>query len=192
MRVPRTYQPLALSTPRLRLRQVKRSDLRAIFNLASDEQVARFVLWKKHENLGDARVFLRALKQPDVVTWAIEQKAEPGLIGIVILHSFNLRHKHLELAYNLAREHWGQGIAAEAASRLVAHVFNVWQLNCIEATCMPENHRSIRVLEKLGMQFEGVMRKSHLRSEGDFVDMSLYSILRSEWELRAGSQRPKT
>ena len=165
MRVPRTYQPLALSTPRLRLRPVKRSDLRA---------------------------FLRALKRPDVVAWAIEQKAERGLIGTIILHSFNLRHRRVELAYNFAREHWGHGIAGEAASRIVAQLFNIWQLNRIEATCMPENHRSIRVLEKLGMQFEGVMRKSHLRSEGDFVDMSLYSLLRSEWELRAGSQRPKT
>ena len=187
MRVSRTYQPLALSTPRLRLRPVKRSDLRAVFNLASDEQVARFVLWQKHENLGDARAFLRALKQPDVVTWAIEQKAEPGLIGTIILHSFNLRHRRVELAYNLAREHWGYGIAGEAASRIVAHVFNVWQLNRIEATCMPENHRSIRVLEKLGMQFEGVMRKSHIRSEGDFVDMSLYSLLRSLWEGERGA-----
>jgi len=79
----------------------------------------------------------------------------------------------------VARGRWGRGIATEAARLVLRYAFEHYGLNRVEATCMPENAGSRRVLEKLGMEHEGRLRRSHLRHDG-FHDMDLFSILRDE------------
>ena len=81
-----------------------------------------------------------------------------------------------EIAFNLSRAHWGQGLATEAAGAALHHAFHELGLNRIEAACMPENTSSRKVLEKLGMICEGRMRKSHRRYDG-FHDMDLFAVL---------------
>jgi RimJ/RimL family protein N-acetyltransferase len=95
------------------------------------------------------------------------------------------RHARAELTYMVARECWGRGYATEAARAVVRYGFEVLGLQRIQATHFPDNPASGRVMEKLGMSREGVLRQ-YVRRRGVPADLVLYSLLRGEFEGRRG------
>lgn len=166
-------------TSRLRLRALKVDDAPAVFSYASDPEVTRFTLWPAHPNEPYTRGFLQFFTAPTMLNWAMVLPGSPDAIGMVFLHSLNQHHKKAEIAFNLARSHWNRGVATEAATAILDYAFDALALNRIEATCMPANTASRRVLLKIGMTCEGRTRQSHARHDG-FHDMDLYGVLRSE------------
>jgi len=103
-------------------------------------------------------------------------KASGRVIGDCGLH--RLRHVDgdpVEITYHLAREHWGQGYATEAARCLVRHGFVDLGLDEIAAAVNPANIRSIRVAEKLGLRLQRMVEwpKQGL--------VNLYGITREEY-----------
>ncbi len=103
---------------------------------------------------------------------------EAGLVGAMGL-DFAPEHARAELGYWVGRPSWGQGFASEAARELVRYGFEVLGLNRIQAHHMVRNPASGRVLEKCGMQKEGVVRQ-YLKKWGEFEDIVMYSILASD------------
>jgi [ribosomal protein S5]-alanine N-acetyltransferase len=162
------------------LRGLSVGDAPAVFAYASDPEVARYTLWPPHESEDATREFLRRLTLPWILGWAIVPRGGDSAVGMVFLHSLDMRHRKAELAFNIARSHWNRGLAAGAARLVLRHSFSELALNRIEATCMPGNLGSMRVLGKLGMSREATMRRSHLRHDG-FHDMELFAILREEF-----------
>lgn len=79
-----------------------------------------------------------------------------------------------------------KGVATEAAAMIIEFGFNDLELHRIYANCAPENGSSQKVLEKLGMSFEGRMRENLLLKEG-WRDSNLYSILAREWPGKKGA-----
>lgn len=161
------------------LRGLSVDDSPAVFAYASDPEVARYTLWAPHESEEHTRDFLRMLTGPETLSWAILARENTAVVGIIFLHSLSLRHRKAEIAFNVARGQWGRGVATEASRAVLEYAFGPIGLNRVEATCMPANSRSRRVLEKLGMALEGRLRRSHLRHDG-FHDMDLFSVLRGE------------
>lgn len=106
--------------------------------------------------------------------------SEGKAIGEVEL---KIDHDHLvaELAYGIARRHWGKGFATEAAHSVLGYGFNTFNLAKVYAWLDPRNVRSKRVLEKLGMRQEGLLRSHGIR-RGKRVDSLIYGLLRDEWE----------
>ena len=135
--------------------------------------------WREHSTEGFAKGLVTVMTQPDFLNWAVT--APPGdlAIGMVFLHSYSRQHRKAEIAFNLARSHWGRGLATEAAEAVLRFGFHELGLNRIEALCMPENAASRRVIEKLNMKREGTMRKAHHRYDG-FHDMELFAVLSSD------------
>jgi len=170
-----------LATERLCLRLLSVEDAPAVHAYACDPEVARFTLWPPHESLEFTRDFLRLLAHPAFLSWAVVPRDCGELAGMVFLHSLNRHHRKAEIAFNLAKRHWRKGFATEAAAKVLDFAFHRLGLNRIEATCMPANHSSRRVLEKTGMAHEGRMRRSHFRYDGAH-DMDLFAILREERE----------
>lgn len=176
-----------IATARLRLRALAADDASAIFRYASDPEVARFTLWPPHKSEEFTRGFLRLFTQPAFLSWAIIVQPDEAIAGMVFFHSFTKHHKKAEIAFNLARAHWKKGFATEAAGAALDFAFPHLNLNRVEATCMPANLGARRVLEKIGMSYEGRMRRSHLRYDGAH-DMELFSILHDE---RMGYKSPE-
>ena len=168
-----------LETKRLLLRTLRISDAEDTFEYASDPEVTKYTFWRAHHAIEDSKRLLSWLMTDDFACWSVVHKAEQKIIGMCFLHSFNFQHRRAELAFNLSRKYWGQGYTAEAAREMIRFAFKRWNLNRIEGTCMLENTASARVMEKLGMTFEGILRKrSYAKSR--FHDLKLYSILRDE------------
>ena len=87
--------------------------------------------------------------------------------------------QHAELGYWVGRTYWGQGICTEAAAAVVKFAFEDLALHKVHAHHMTRNPASGRVLQKVGMLQEGVLR-SHVRKKGVFEDIAFYGILRTD------------
>ncbi|MBQ8415822.1 MAG: GNAT family N-acetyltransferase, partial [Clostridia bacterium] len=95
-----------------------------------------------------------------------------------------------EVGYVLNPEYWGKGIAPEALLAVMEFGFETLGLNRIEARFIEENERSRRVMEKVGMTFEGVMREGML-VKGSYVNVGICSILADEWREKQRKKRKK-
>jgi RimJ/RimL family protein N-acetyltransferase len=85
-----------------------------------------------------------------------------------------------EIAYIVHQDSRGKGLASQAASMLINHLFDSTLFDRIIACVVVGNEASCKVLEKAGMSLEGVERRKFLL-HGKHVDMRLYSIIREEW-----------
>ena len=168
-----------LETKRLFLRSSELSDAEDTFEFISDPEVTKYTFWRVHRAIADSEELLAWLVTENFASWSIVHKADKKVIGVCFLHSFNFHHRRAEMAFNLSRQYWGQGHAPEAVCEMIRFAFERWGLNRIEGTCILNNFASARVMEKLGMKFEGILRQ-HSFAKNRFHDLKLYSILRSE------------
>ncbi|MBA5603759.1 GNAT family N-acetyltransferase [Duganella sp. FT3S] len=77
----------------------------------------------------------------------------------------------------------GRGYVTEACTLLVDHLFKTSQFHRLEVLTAPDNLASVRVAEKCGFTAEGTLRQSFFIN-GSFCDVTVYSLLRPEWEAR--------
>ena len=103
--------------------------------------------------------------------------ADGRLIGLVGLTITNQELGQAELGYRLRQEYWGQGYASEAAHALVAFGFEALGLHRIFAMCHLDNIGSQRVMQKIGMRYEGHLREDWRYQDGTWRDSLLYAIL---------------
>lgn len=94
----------------------------------------------------------------------------------------NIRHGVAESAnigYWMGERHAGKGIMVDAVKLVCRYAFSSLRLHRVEAACIPDNLRSVRVLEKAGFRREGLLR-SYLRINGEWRDHFLYALLAGE------------
>jgi ribosomal-protein-alanine N-acetyltransferase len=88
------------------------------------------------------------------------------------------------MGYSLAQTHWGRGLVTEAARAVIDTAFSAYpKLNRIRAMADSRNVGSLRVMKKLGMVREGVLRQNRVVRD-EFIDEVWYGVLRSEWEVQ--------
>ena len=175
-------QPL-LSTARLRLRRFDAEDAAQVQGLAGDAQVADTTLVIPHPYPDGAAQAWIAGHADDwaagrSVTWAIARSGDGALLGAVALR-LRLANHHAVAGYWVGREHWGQGVATEALSAVLAWGFDGLGLHRIEATHLRRNPASGRVMEKAGMRVEGVLRESVCK-DGRLEDVVICALLASD------------
>jgi len=115
----------------------------------------------------------------DVFEYASDPEWGRYLVNIPQPSTSKEAEEFAERFSNLAS--WGKGLTPEAAHAVIKWAFQTYDLNKIYSTCDPRNERSLRVLEKLGMKQEGLLR-SHINWQGEVRDVAYYGILRDEWE----------
>lgn len=171
-----------LETERVILRPLRAEDREDMFAYASDPEVTRYVSWYAHQTLEDTDEFinhvLKNYAEGQLAPWAIEDRESGKMIGTAGYLGWNLRHFRGEVGYALARPYWNRGIVTEAMGPVMQFGWDEMKLIRIESRCIPENIGSARVMEKLGMQYEGLLRK-HLYTKGSFRDAKIYAAIRS-------------
>jgi ribosomal-protein-alanine N-acetyltransferase len=175
---------MKLYTERLHLREFVPGDETDIHEYASDGEVVRFMDWgpntpeQTREFL--ERKFVHMREEPRVAfELAIVLKSVGKVIGGVGLRIKSVQNREGDIGYVLNRRYWNQGIVTEAARAMVAFGFDELRLHRIYATCNAENLASARVMEKLGMKYEGKLRENALE-RGRWRDTLLYAILETD------------
>jgi RimJ/RimL family protein N-acetyltransferase len=173
-----------IRTERLILRPPRMTDVDAYLEFAIDPRFAFFATPVDPTRQLITDFFTRYVNAaPDELLMFVTIHSESdAVIGSVEL-DFDSPNKVAWLGYALAPRYWSQGFATEAAGAVIAHAFTSTDVEKICARADARNHASLRVLEKLGLQREGLLRKQVIR-RGERADRAVYGLLRTEWLAR--------
>lgn len=146
-----------LETPRLILRTWQDSDLEPFSSINKDKQVMEF--FPATLSTEETREFIKKLtthfEEHGYTFYATELKETKELIGFcgLLYVNFNAPFSPTtEIAWRLSSKHWGKGYAPEAAKAVLDYAFTSLKLDKIVSFTVPENKKSIRVMQKIGMQ----------------------------------------
>lgn len=175
---------IILETDRLILRRFTIDDAEKMFdNWASDDEVTKYLTWPTHQNvemtMGYINYCIQEYAKPAFYQWIIEIKEIHEPIGSISVVKVIDEIDSLELGWVIGRKYWGKGYTAEAAKVILEVLFDKVGANCIYARHDVNNPNSGRVMQKIGMKYEGTLRQSGRNNRG-IVDCARYSILRSE------------
>jgi RimJ/RimL family protein N-acetyltransferase len=146
----------AIETERLLLRNWETCDREPFARLNADARVMEFMparLSAIESDLMADRIENHFLKR-GFGLYALELRQEREFIGFAGL-SIPAFQAHftpcVEIGWRLSAEHWGRGLATEAAGAVVRHAFESLALQALVSFTVPTNIRSRRVMEKIGM-----------------------------------------
>jgi RimJ/RimL family protein N-acetyltransferase len=170
----------SLQTDRLLLRPYRLTDVSDLVRLAGAREVAATTLRIPHPyREQDAVEFISSFQAEAEIgasaRFAITLRQNGELCGGIGLR-IEKAHQHAELGYWIGVPYWGRGYATEAAHAAVNYGFETLGLRRIFASCVSENSASARVLQKIGMKYEGCQR-SHICKWEKFYDLDLYGML---------------
>ena len=147
-----------LQTPRLRLRQFVEADAPAYAAMCADAEVMRYIGSGQVQTPSEAwrsmATFLGHWQLRGYGMWAVEHGESGELIGRVG-YIDPPDWPGFELGWLLARAHWGQGYAREAAAVALRHAFEMLQRDRVISLIRPGNQRSVAVAMALGQVQEG-------------------------------------
>jgi len=173
-----------LRTDRLVLRPLQQDDAPIVQKLAGEKDVASTTRLIPHPYPpGAAEQWIGTLpeqyERAEAITWGVAMQAGPllGTIRLVLCASDN----NAELGYWIGKPFWNNGYCTEAARAVIAYGFDVLGLERIFANYFARNPASARVLIKLGLQQEGLLRR-HRRKFGRYEDLIVCGLLKSEYQ----------
>lgn len=175
---------LPIRTERLLLRDFHANDWSSVHSYAADPEVVRFVEWGPSTE-SDSKAFVDqaiqvAQKDPRLdFHLAVLSIQENSVIGAASIHISNPLHREAWIGYCLNKGFWGFGLATEAAKALISFGFTELGLHRIFATVDPANKASVKVLQKIGMSYEGRF-KSHKLVRGVWRDTEIYAVVESD------------
>jgi ribosomal-protein-alanine N-acetyltransferase len=154
--------PAVIETPRLVLRPWTLDDVHDAFAIYSDPEVLHFLSRQPHQNIEETRTLLAGRPMAHealhgFTLWATVEKATSRVVGTCGL-KFLDGGMDIEVGYHFARAVWGRGYATEAAAACVRHGFDRLGLQRILGVVDPLNFASQRVLEKIGLTYQGMGR----------------------------------
>jgi [ribosomal protein S5]-alanine N-acetyltransferase len=163
------------------LRPWAKGDEEQLAAQANDREIWRNLLsgFPSPYTIDDAAFWVsHALERPPTVHLCIQVNgAVAGGIGVIV--GTGTEEKTGQFGYWLGRQYWGHGIATAAASAMLRHAITNLPVVRLQAPVFEWNPRSMRVLEKVGFQREGVLRKSVFK-EGKLIDSVLYAYISND------------
>ena len=174
-----------LQTARLTLRRFSLEDVDDVHAYANDEEWQRYLAplpypyERVHAEQFVAESFLKDWKSKPAFAIVLGDT----VIGAINL-AINKKTQIAEMGYAVARKHWGNGYGSEAALAVLNWSFETYCLAKVCAFANVDNRRSWRVMERIGMTREGVLRGEtpHGGDPDRREDVAYYGILREEWE----------
>ncbi len=188
----RSEVPRTIETPRCFLKLPRPEHAQDLFEIYSSRETMKFmqrppassvaeclnIIEDWEENFSSNRSF----------RWGIFLRNNPGhLVGTAALHYWSTANETVEMGADLHRDLWGSGIITEITSHLINCAFHDLKVNRLELRCDPDNIGSVVIARKFGFTFEGTLREYVLVPGKGFVNESVYSLLRREWN-GSGSQ----
>jgi ribosomal-protein-alanine N-acetyltransferase len=180
---------VTLKTKRLVLRRFTIDDFEPMYyNCWNDPDVWKWTNYEPMDSIDDVvtlnNIFtdhwFSRYEKSDWYNWAIQLKSSGDVIGRLRGMNINERIGQIELAYELGKNWWNQGIMTEAVSAVIDFFINTVGFNRVYAAHAHENPASGKVMKKCGMIFEGTARQACKCNNGTF-DMVNYAILADEF-----------
>jgi [ribosomal protein S5]-alanine N-acetyltransferase len=177
-----------LDAPRVRLRWLTSDDVDGLFAIFSDDEMMRYWSSPAMKERAEAETLLARIQRQFAekfgFQWGIERKEDRRLLGTCTLFHIHPGNRCGELGYALASPYWKNGYMLEALTALLDYAFGPMNLRRLEADVDPRNASSLRILDRLGFQREGLLRE-RWDVAGDIQDSIFLGLLAREWKARA-------
>lgn len=161
-----------IKTERTLLRKIVMEDAKTFFTYGD---------WGETQE--EANSYIEKLIEPysfdDYYHWGIEY--ENKIVGRVKVNEISHRDNFVELAYDIAPDFRCRGLMTEAVQAVIKFLFNEINVNRIYEHIRVNNHASNRVVQKIGMKLEGVLRNHFIESDGSYTDVNIYGLLKDEY-----------
>jgi RimJ/RimL family protein N-acetyltransferase len=129
--------------------------------IAADPEVMRYIgdgtPWPEERSRQFVKRQIALYREREFCLWKLMPKESGGLIGFCGLQPLP-GTPDIEIGWWLARAWWGRGLATEAARAALGDGFTRVRLGRIVAIAQPANTASIRIMLKLGMRYERMMK----------------------------------
>lgn len=171
-----------LTTERLHLGPLQVCHASGVLETLGDPEVTRYHDLNSLEDRDAALHFIAEMIarhfQKTGLRWAVTEKSTSRYLGTVGLNHITPNACSCSIGYEFARSVWGRGFGTEAVAAAVAFAHGPLRLNRIEASVLPGNQASLRLLSKLGFADEGLLRALGFW-KGEFRDLRVLSLLSS-------------
>ncbi|MFY9309392.1 MAG: GNAT family protein [Bacteroidia bacterium] len=172
-----------LETKRLVLRNLQESDKYDLFDIRSNSETMQYIPRPLAKTVNDAAEVIKMItgftSSNERINWAITEKGEDKLIGVIGYVNFKQESFRAEVGYVLNNKYTRKGIAYEALEAVLDYGFNTVNLHSIEAIIRPENVASVRLVEKAGFIKEAYFR-DYVFHNNRFYDELVYSLIRPD------------
>lgn len=177
--------PLILEGKYVRLVPLSNEHIDELISISTEERIWEFLSKPGY----DADVLRTELKSAilkrmngEEYPFVIIDKLNNKIIGCTRYMDMYPEHRKLEIGwtwYNPA--YWGTGYNNECKLLLLTHAFE--SLNCVRVTLKTwdKNMRSRKAIQKIGAQFEGILRNERIRYDGTIRNTAVFSIIAEEW-----------
>jgi [ribosomal protein S5]-alanine N-acetyltransferase len=175
-----------IETERLILRKFEMTDVQSAFDhWLSDERIADNRINPAHKSVSETieRVskIVGQYESKEFCYWAIELKETGELIGEIDLYDFDSATENCEVSYSLGHRWWNQGYGTEALKAVVEFGFKTMNIHKISAAHNTDNPASGKIMRKVGMVQEGVIRHMIRNSKNEYKDCAVYGILQEDY-----------
>ncbi len=173
---------MEFQTERLWMRFPKEEDAQDIFrNYTQDPEVTRYLVWKPHTDFEQTYEWIQycigTCNDSSGLKYIIYHRTDKQAIGMV---DFRFDGFQSDFGYVLAKRYWNQGLMTEAVKPILSYVYNKPNIYRIWASHDVDNEASGCVMKKLGMQYEGTLRKAfyHPNISETPRDGKVYSLVK--------------
>lgn len=179
-----TFPTLTVATPRLQVRPLAAEDAPPVAEIFADKQTQRWLPVPSEPGRVDARAWCSALAEHRRSTgdgdhYGVVRREDDALVGCLWTKHTDWVAKVTEIAYALAPQARGFGLAAEAVDALAIALILEHGFQRVELRVAPGNTASRRVAEKAGFTYEGLLRNAgHLHSGR--VDLEVWSLVTAD------------
>lgn len=154
---------ITITTERLILRKFNLNDIGDFYNnVGNDAEVSKYVVWNRHENINVTSEYINKCisdyEKDYVYNWVIELKDIHKVIGSISCVKVDVKNETCEVGYVLSSKYWNKGYMTETLKSVINYLMNDEGYKTIYANHLGANKASGRVMEKSGMQFEGILR----------------------------------
>jgi ribosomal-protein-alanine N-acetyltransferase len=176
-----------IETSRLCMRSFREADWQAVHAYSTDPEVVQYIPGEfpsEEESREMIRSWMNGQNDdPPHYDFAVTVRPDDFVIGWCCIQISSSNSQLGELMYVFNRHFWKNGYAFEATQAIVDYGFSRLKLHRISATCRPENIASWHILEKLGMQREGLLRENTWIRDS-WHNSYLYAIIDHKWKAR--------
>jgi ribosomal-protein-alanine N-acetyltransferase len=180
-----------LCTNRLILKELFEQDSQALFNNISDRDVSKYLDSFGPLSVETAREAIKGwseqFKKKEFIRWGITFKGDDTVIGTICADPCYVSFREnplppIMLGYDLSKEYWNNGIMTEALKSVIEFWFGKMNALRLQATVHPLNIASLKVLEKLGFEKEGALKKySYHTGYGEFQDRVILALINDNY-----------
>ncbi len=171
----------AEKSAKVTLRNLSMDDVQHLIEIANHKDIANDMI-KLPSPFGkeDALAVINEGNGRDNIIKGIVECEEDKLIGVIKLRNYDAENNQIELSFWTNPNWWGKGYAKDACTQMLEKAFTTPGINRVYAYNLVRNEFSSRVIQRIGMVQEGIMR-DRIKKNGVFEDVYISAILKRDW-----------